>query len=176
MNYLYIAIVSILPFVQFADWDRFISEKGGFSIMVPGEMTQKENVVETEIGELTYHVYFHKPEEKTADNFLYMVSYCDYPEGTVHSDSTELLAEFFEATVESSVFSIDGDLFYSADIDYRGYPGKMWRVNYGDNTAAIKTKAFVVRSRYYAIQAITLRDKSLNGSIDKFLDSFQLIE
>jgi hypothetical protein len=176
MKVFFFSIISILSFIQVNDWNRFESEKGNFSVLVPGKMTQKKDTVETEIGNLTYHIYFHKPELEDADNFLYMVSYCDYPEGTVHSDSTELLAEFFEATVESSTFSVNGELYYSSDIEYRGYPGKIWRVNYGDNTAAIKTKAFVIGNRYYAIQAITLRDKSLNAAIDKFLDSFQLLE
>jgi len=103
------------------------------------------------------------------------VSYCDYPEGTVHSDSLDLLKDFFQATVESSVTSVNGELFYAADIKLGDHPGKLWRVNYRDNTAAIKTKAFVAGNRYYAVQAITLRDKSLNNAIDKFLDSFEII-
>lgn len=174
MKFFSSTLIFLLILGQFSDWKLFESDKGRFSILVPGLMSEKKNEVETEIGTLTYHIYFHKPEAENADNFLYMVSYCDYPEGSVHSDSTELLADFFEATVESSVFSVNGDLFYSTDMDYKGYPGKLWRVNYGDNTAAIKTKAFMIENRYYAVQAITLRDKSLNSAIDKFLDSFQV--
>ena len=97
--------------VNVPEWTRFESEKGGFSVLAPGEMIEKTQEVETEIGQLTYHIFFHKPDEdKTADNFLYMVSYCDYPDGSVHSDSTDLLADFFDATVESSVFSVNGEL------------------------------------------------------------------
>lgn len=170
--------LSIILFIlaQIPTWDWYTSEKGLFTVLTPGEMTEKVKETETAIGKLSYHIFSYQPEvEAGADNFLYMISYCDYPAGSVHSDSTELLKEFFDATVESSVSSVRGELFYAADIRLGEYPGKIWRVNYGDNKAAIKTKAYVVGNRYYAIQTVTFREKSLNASIDKFLDSFKVI-
>ena len=90
------------------NWQWFTSEKGSFTILAPGELTERSDEVETAIGTLTYHTYLYKPESEDADNFLYMVSFCDYPEGGMHSDSVELLKDFFDATVESSVFSVNG--------------------------------------------------------------------
>ena len=161
---------------QTTHWKWFTSETGLFTVMTPGELTEKVEKSETALGELAYYTFYYQPAEtEDADNFLYMVSYCDYPEGSIHSDSVELVKDFFDATIETSVHSINGELFYESDINSGDYPGKIWRVNYGDGEAAIKTKAFLVENRYYAVQTITLRDKSLNPSIDKFLDSFKFI-
>ena len=105
-----------------------------------------------------------------------MVSYCDYPEGSIHSDSTDLVKEFFEVTVESALKSVKGELFYSSEINLGQYPGMLWRVNYQKGEATIKTKSYLVGRRYYSVQTITYREKGLNPFIDKFLDSFTLIE
>lgn len=164
-----------LPFLYEPNWDWYTSEQGMFKVLTPGDFTKKVEQTKTPIGELAYHIYSYQPKEENADNFLYMISYCDYPEGSVHSDSTELLKDFFDATVESSVSSVRGELFYAADTKIGEYPGKIWRINYGNDKAAIKTKAFVVGNRYYAIQTVTYRHKSLNSSIEKFMDSFEII-
>jgi hypothetical protein len=157
-------------------WEWFTSETGLFTVLTPGKLTEKIEKSETAVGELSYHTFFYQPEEdENADNFLYMISYCDYPKGSIHSDSLDLVKDFFDATIESSVRSVKGELFYESDIKTGEFPGKIWRVNYGDDAAAIKTKAFLVNNRYYSIQTITLREKSLNPSIDKFLDSFKII-
>ncbi len=158
------------------NWEWYTSEQGLFTVYTPGKLIEKVDRTETALGDLAYHTYYYQPEDKEDDNFLYTISYCDYPEGSMHSDSTDLVKDFFEATIDASVRSVKGELFYQSDISTGSFPGKIWRVNYGDNAAAIKTKAFLVKNRYYAVQTITLREKSLNPSIDKFLDSFKVIK
>lgn len=157
-------------------WREYNSYDGRFSILSPGEMKQKVDSIQTPIGTLAYHTYFFQTEQKDADNVLYMLSYCDYPAGAIHSDSTELLKEFFDATIESAVDAVKGELRYERNAKYKDYPGKIWRIDYLDGNALIKTKAFVINSRYYTLQTITTKNRSLNLSSDKFLDSFKLIE
>ncbi len=165
-------IASFLP----AQWQTFVSEKGKFSIHAPGGFVEKVNTVDTPIGETSYHTFLLQTSDEDADNLVYMVSYCDYPEGSIHSDSTELLQEFFEVTVESALKSVNGKLFYSAPIKFGDYPGVMWRIDYNNGEATIKTRSYLVGNRYYALQTVSLKDKGLNPSIDKFMDSFTLIE
>lgn len=157
-------------------WKEFISTEGKFRVMIPGKLTQKSNEMKTPIGTLTYHTYLHQPEEKDADNLVYMVSYCEYPRNAIHSDSLTLIDDFFETTVGTAVASVDGELQYNSNIKILDYPGRIWKVAYNEGEALIKTKAYLVNNRYYSIQTIMLKDKSLNFSADKFLDSFQLID
>lgn len=164
-------------FFSFAnpDWEVFQSFDGKFKILSPGEMVKKEKTIETGIGNITYVTHLHQPTEKTPDNIVYMVSYCDYPEYSIHSDSTAFLEEFFKTTIESSVESVDGELSYSSDIELGKYSGKLWRVDYNDGKVSIKTKAYMVKNRLYTLQVITHREKAMNIWADKFLDSFSLL-
>ena len=136
---------------------------------------QLENPIKTEIGELNYITFLYQSKEKESDNLLYIVSYCDYPKNSIHSDSTNLLKEFFATTVETAVESVKGKLIYSSEIIQDDFPGMLFRVDYNEDKASIKTKAVVVENRFYSIQVISHKEKSLNVQVDKYLDSFSLI-
>lgn len=158
-------------------WSEFSSYDGRFRLKTPGEMKEVVDSIETAIGLLAYHTFFHESAEvPSTENLVYMVSYCDYPAQSMHSDSLELLDEFFEATIDAAVNSVRGELRYSDAISLKDYPGRIWRIDYLEGGAVIKTKAFFVGRRYYAIQTITTRSKSLNTDTDKFFDSFALLE
>ncbi len=162
---------------QSKPWIEYKSYEGKFTIQVPGgEMQEEVNVVKTYIGEITYHSFIYKTTSKDADNLVYLVSYCDYPKGTIHSDSLQLVEEFFDATVETAVKSVDGELLYVSDVSTKGFPGKHWRVDYKQGQGVIKTKSFLVQNRYYSIQTIMLKEKSLNASTERFMDSFRFFE
>ena len=158
-------------------WQEFKSYEGRFSVLAPGAFQQQVDSIETPVGRLAYHVFFYQPETKdSADNLIYMISYCDYPPFSLDADSTDLLNEFFEATIESAVESVDGELAYASDRPYFRYPGRIWRINYLDGQALIKTRALVAGNRYYALQTATVKNRSLNPASDRFLDSFRLLE
>jgi len=156
-------------------WIEFNSYDGRFQVLAPGLMLEKTDSIETPLGKLAYRVSFFQPEDKTAENLLYMVSWCDYPDGGIHSDSTELLKDFFEATMESAAFSVKGEVVYSDEFSLAGFPGKIWRIDYLDGAAIIKTRAFVSHNRYYALQTVSLKERHLNPAGEKFFDSFRLI-
>lgn len=157
-------------------WEEFFSYPGKFRIITPGQLSEKVDSIYTDIGTLAYHTFYYQADEKKADNLVYMISYCDYPDYTVHSDSLSLVPEFFEATIESAVSSVKGELIYSNDIQIKRYPGKVWRIDYLRGRAVIKTKAFIVKNRFYTLQTITYKERNLNYSTDKFLESFRLLE
>lgn len=157
-------------------WEEYRSYDGRFRVLTPGAMRLKADTVSTAIGTLTYHTYFFEDADKDADNVVYMLSYCDYPEGSLHHDSSDLVRDFLQATVEESAFSVAGTVTWSNSISVGRYPGRFWRVDYKDGRAVIKTKAFVAGRRYYSIQTVMRKSRSLNIAADKFLDSFRLLE
>ncbi len=166
----------ILLGFQSDKWKLFQSIEGGFKVEIPtGNMSQHERVIHTDIGEITYHTYFYQEETKDFENALYVVSYCDYPEYTIHSDSTSLLTDLFNNTITSAKKSVIGELRYEEDINYKDFPGKLFRIDYREGTATLKSKVFIVNNRFYNIQIATTRGKSLNAAADRFLDSFRLL-
>lgn len=160
---------------QTIGWQEFSHYDGRFSVTTPGPMTTKVDSVKTPLGTLAYHAFFFQPANDNADNAVYMVSYCDYPEGSVHSDSSALVQDLFDATQESAAMSVNGELRYADALNVAGYPGRIWRIDYRDGRASIHTRAFVAANRYYAIQTVCKRDLALNPSSDRFLESFRLL-
>jgi len=154
------------------DWQVFQSSEGNFTVLVPGDMIHKEQLMETAVGNLVFTTYLYQPDTKDPDNFYYAVSFVDYPEHSVHSDSTDFLDSFFHYTIDTSVKSVTGELRYVDHIKLNDYPGRLWRVDYKKGTATIKTRAYMVGNRFYQIQVVMNRDKSLNTEQDKFFDSF----
>lgn len=153
-------------------WKEYKSLEGKFSVLTPGEFDKAVDSVQTPLGKLAYYILVYNNTQKNAENLFYMVTFCDYPPGTIHSDSTDLLKDFFAASIDQAASSVKGDLAYQADITQQGFPGKIWRINYLRDQAVIKTKAFMVRNRFYTIQTVTLKDMAINAASDRFFDSF----
>jgi hypothetical protein len=155
-------------------WKEFKSFEGKFRVLTPtGEMTEKISKIKTGLGEVAYHTLMNRPEEKNPDCVFYVVNYCDYPKGTFPADSTDLINEFLSETVTESVKAVHGTLTYQSDIQMLMNKGKIWRVQYNGDRALIKSKCFLVGDRFYLVQAMMKKEKSMNPSADKFLDSFQ---
>lgn len=176
MKYLFL-FCSMLPFTTFAqsDWQVFTSIDGKFKIQTPEKLKENIDTLTTAIGSLAYHTFYYQPQTKQDFNEMYMVSYVDYPEGGMHSDSTALLEDFFKNTLEAAVETVKGELRYQSDIEDLDFPGKLWRIDYLDGKAIMKTRAFLVKNRYYSIQTVAFKNKHLNTLTDRFMDSFQLL-
>lgn len=158
------------------DWEEYNDYEGGFRVRTPGPFVQRVDTVKTPLGKLAYHTFmFVMKNESYAENVFYMVNYCDYPPGALHQDSTELLTEFMDATVDEATRAVRGELVYQDGIEINEYPGRFWRIHYREGDAVIKTKAFVVGTRYYQVQTAMTREMGLNRASEEFLDSFRLI-
>ncbi len=158
----------------FGQWQEFRSLEGKFRILVPGELTHRVDSLSTPLGSLAFHTFFFQPERQDAENLFYGISYCDYPPNSIHSDSTALLEEFFQATMEEAAESVGGDLIYSAPETLDGYPGRVWRVEYGEGKVAVRSRAFLVGRRFYLLRCVAFRERALNPSAERFFDSFRL--
>ena len=156
-------------------WKEYKSLEGKFSVLTPGEFDKAVDSVQTPLGKLAYHILVYNNTQKNAENLFYMITFCDYPTGTIHSDSTDLLKDFFAASIDQAASSVKGELAYQGDILQQGFPGKIWRINYLRGQAVIKTKAFMVRNRFYSIQTVTLKDMAINAASDRFFDSFLIL-
>ena len=73
-------IITASLFIFTASWREFQTYDGKFRVLTPtGDMTEKVSKIKTAIGELNYHSFIHRPEEKNPDCVFYIVNYCDYP-------------------------------------------------------------------------------------------------
>ena len=159
-------------------WQETVSTEGGFSLWSPEKMNHKVDSIATPVGKIAWHTYFLQQaneEAEDASSMIFMMSYCDYPAYTVHSDSTELLEEFFESTIDQAVAAVEGELRYVTEQTLHDFPGRFWRIDYLDGEAVIKTRAFVVENRFYTVQVVSKRALNFNPASNRFFDSFKLL-
>lgn len=179
-NKLLILFLIALPLCSFtpgsASWQEIRPTRGNYSVLMPGVPTEQNKPVNSAAyGTLTLALSMLQPEKGTDPNVLYASSFTDYPAGTIHSDSTEILTEFFNSSRDGGLAAIQGKLLTESVIELNGYPGREQRVDFKNGLAIIKYRHYLVKNRLYTLQVITLKTNNFNTSINKFLDSFRLI-
>jgi hypothetical protein len=176
MKKIIIAIAAVVTLVSFAppEWMQFRNIDGRFKVLTRGAMTEKMAFIETDLGSIETHTFVYQPEEQE-ENLVYMIMYYDFPEGSMHSDSTELIKTFFDTTVEEATASVKGTLIYENAMEHEGYPARQWRINYLENKAVIRSRAFIVKNRFYLLQTIGLTEVEQNNVTDFYLNSFRLL-
>ncbi len=157
-----------------SDWIVIKPENGNCSILMPSQPTAQEKIINSEIGELEMKLFLLQPANGTDENKLYSLNFADYPAGTIHSDSTNLLKDFFDNSRDKSVENVKGKLLSETIIKINGYPGRESRIDFKNGLAIIKQRTYLLKNRIYILQVITLTENSFNVSINKFLDSFKL--
>jgi hypothetical protein len=168
-------VLNVFPSVDIDEWKSFTSDEGGFSVLTPGTFESKEKTIKTELGEMLCGSFIYQDTMGLSKNELYVISYCDYPEGTFHKDSTELIDEVLEVAVEQENANLKGQVTYNHKIKQNGYPGRIFRIRYNNSEVVLKSKVFLVNDRFFTIQVYTLYKYNLNFNIDKFFNSFRLL-
>jgi len=157
-----------------ASWEDISHFEGKFAVTTPGAFYEKVDSIDTPLGQMIYHTFFLQPPSDLAENEVYMVSYVDYPEGTIHQDSTELVAELMNETQDAAQESVRGEIMFSNDGFQKDYPFRFWRIDYLNGRASIRTKAIVANNRFYTVQTVSRREYGMNHSTDRFIDSFRV--
>lgn len=154
-------------------WKQFTPDKQSFSVLSPSEMRAGEKKLLTDVGEM-HPVTWMSEGGEDDPNYLYMVSYVDYPQGTFHKDSLDLIDDFLNESVDALIENLNGELIYSAPSDYGHYPGIIIRASYNENTLVLRARMLLVDDRFYALQVYTTKEKSLNDDAARFLNSFRI--
>ncbi len=158
-------------------WFEMNNLDGRFRVATPADLQHKIDTVTTALGGQVYHTFFFQvPDKDAAENIIYALSYVDYPVGSLHHDSLELVSELLAGTEEEAAKAVGGEVIYGADKTISGYPARQWRIDYPSKggTASARTLAGVAGNRYYEIKVFSLRAAGLNESADRFFDSVRL--
>jgi hypothetical protein len=156
------------------EWKSYRNIDGMFKVLTRGAFQQKTIKAQTTIGEITTKTFIYQPEEQE-ENLVYMITYYDFPKGSIHSDSTELLKDFFKNTIEQSAESVNGKVIYTNELEQQGYRAWQWRVNYQEGKVAIRTRSFLINNRFYSIQTVGLTDAPSNNTADFFMNSLKIL-
>jgi hypothetical protein len=165
--------ITLLSFTV-PEWKSYRNIDGMFKVLTRGAFQEKTIKAQTSIGEITTKTFIYQPKEQE-ENLVYMVTYYDFPKGSMHSDSTTLLDDFFKTTIEQSAESVSGTVIYSNQLEQQGHRAWQWRVNYGENKVAIKTRAFLIGTRFYSVQTVGLSDAPNNNTSEFFMNSLKIL-
>jgi hypothetical protein len=163
----------IFSFAYQQSWELFASKEGGFTVMSPATLEEKVDTMSTHLGELIQHTFYYADYDGNTDNFVYMISYHDFPEEVLHPDSTELQSLFLDNSIEQAVSSLSGELVYQDAFYAPSGPGRIYKISYNEGTAVVKSKIFLVGDRFYNARVFGTSDKDPNNDMNRFLDSFR---
>lgn len=154
-------------------WEAFAPTDKSFEILTPYPMKSGEKKLLTDVGEVHPKTWICEGK-KEDDNYLYLIALIDYPEGTFHKDSVELVDALFKVSMETHIQDLGGSLVYQADAPLGFHKGLIYRASYNDNKLVAKCRLLLVGDRFYSLQVYTISEKSLNDNISKFLNSFKV--
>ncbi|WP_281612920.1 hypothetical protein [Flammeovirga sp. SubArs3] len=152
----------------------FKDEKGKFKICFPIEPEVSEKSGVTEYGEITTYSFKAEPEDD--DNLSYDVYYLDYPQAFTDTLSTESVYALFYGSQMTNVNSDNIQLIGIFNHNILGYIGREYRWQDIKTNKFSRVRFFMVNNRMYILIVNTEGEKNFNLSINKFFDSFKLID
>lgn len=144
-------------------WKRFTSQRGGFSIVMPG--TPKER---KESGLTQFELI------RDDESVRYSVGYLDLP--VAPKNDKRLQNEVYEG-VRKGAAKDQGELLSFRSIQFKGFPGREMNFKLPDDMVA-KWRVYLVNRRAYFVNVTTTKanqEQGLSTSIDVFLSSFRLL-
>lgn len=146
-----------------ADWQKFSSDEGRFTVLLPGTPSEESQTDKTEDGIPYQEHYF----SVTQPNAVYFVTYSDIAGEEVNQVDPDAV---LKAATEG-LLSDGGKLVSNHEISLSGYPGR--EIQYRDSQGNLgNTRIFLVGGRLYQLVAIA----SNSDDIQMFFNSFELMD
>ncbi|OLP17320.1 hypothetical protein BST81_16055 [Leptolyngbya sp. 'hensonii'] len=156
-------------------WKSFLSQTGGFTILMPGDPLASKQTQNTQMGAIDTQMFV---VERQQDSVAYMVAYSDLPPNLVQqvSKGEANVEQLFRGVRDGFVESIKGKILDERQITLAGYPGReIWLELPRDRKA--RNRIFLVNQRLYQVVVVVGKDKEkyLVKSVEGYLNSFKLL-
>ena len=153
--------------------EPFVSKGGKFSVALPGKPSEKVRKIKSGDREQDLHVFSVEQKAGTAV-VAYVVTYLDYPKGTVGEDKDKFLA----GVVERNVGLLKGKVAAEEKITLGKdkHPGRDVRVDLPDKKQLYRARVFLVGDRVYQVVVLGPEEFVKGKEIDEYLKSFKVDE
>jgi hypothetical protein len=141
-------------------WTKFSSPEGRFAVMMPGQPLREEESKQTLAGKVVMRFF-----TVGSPQGIFVVAYADYPMGNVKQE--------LDANRDSFLRGMQATLVSESDIKLQENPGREIRAT--REKLAIRSRIYIVGTRYYQVMAITPATLPAGLEADKFLTSFELL-
>lgn len=145
---------------QTAQWTKFSSPEGRFSVLMPGRPVREEQSKDTSVGKVVMHFFTTRTQTG-----IFVVAYADY---AISEPKREL-----DANRDTFIKGMKATLVSESDIKLLEHPGR--EIKAERDQLSIRSRIYLVGNRYY--QMVTITPATLPGNLeaDKFLTSFELV-
>jgi hypothetical protein len=155
-----------------SEWRELPVSDGGFSVLMRGDPRYQRQQLNTRAGKMFAHLY----SSDRPDSY-FAVGYADYPLALVVGTAPEQL---FSGVRQTWIQRIDGKLTASdGTIKLDGkYPGTEFQAAGKMNgvDAFVHARLYLVDQRLYQVIAMGRKDEVSQGIVNRFLNSFRLIQ
>jgi len=172
--------VSIILLLFSTDWASYQSEDLSFQVKFPQNFNVVKDSLETKLGKLEIHnVYHYCGEESNCrhsdSKAIYSLIYMNYPENTFSRDSSEMINELFDETLDQRLIEMNASLDYQSPIEHDLYDARILRFSNPEGKVC-KAKFILYKDCFVALQVISTLAKSKDDEVKGFLNSFHIIE
>lgn len=144
-----------------ANWEKFSSSIGGFSVLMPGTPTEDTQTDKTDEGE-TYEQHFFSLSQPEGE---YLVAYSDFTEEEVTVVGADKILEAMSKELQANATQ----MLSQNTISLQGNPGRT--LKYKDSDGSINhTQMFLVKGRLFVLTA-----RASDANVKRFFDSFRLL-
>jgi len=143
-------------------WVKFISEEGGFSVLMPGTPKETIETSQSDHGPYTTHIVLLRQEDN-----VYMVGWVDYDPSFNFNRQAEL-----EANRDNFVNGIKATLLETRTTTINGYPAIEFSAENANRI--FKSRVYIVGRRPYQIVIGSPKEIDDSANINRFFSSFKL--
>ncbi|HYN86330.1 MAG TPA: hypothetical protein VER32_13865 [Pyrinomonadaceae bacterium] len=145
-----------------AGWEKFTSEPGRFSILMPGKPKEDRKTADTPYGPSTTHIFIAQ-----APGAIYLAGWVDYDPSFKFGVQAEM-----EANRDNLVKAMKATVIETKPIKYRTSPGIEFTAE--NETIFIRSRVYIIGRRPYQTIAVVRKTDSASPDIEKFLSSFAI--
>jgi hypothetical protein len=168
-----LALLLSISSMNAQDWKSYKYESLEFKANFPSAPEKTVQQVQTAVGELDMHMIMYAPTSGD-DNAVYSVIRSDYPAEQFEDADAAYNANVLDGAVEGARTNVKGTLEFDKSVTFNGFPGRNIKIKINDGFIYIN--AVLANNTMFITQVICLTANDNNPSIQKFLNSFEIIK
>jgi hypothetical protein len=156
------------------DWQEFVSEDGGFAVLMPSEPVQDTQAVATDDSG-PHHLFMARLGETAA----FAVAYTDLPED-VASVEPQAIQDILDLGRDGALANMGGTLLAEQSISLKDFPGRHIEFALPEDRfpggGSGVLRVYLVGSRAYQVLALGASGQLDGDDASRFLESFRLLD
>lgn len=154
---------------QPGQWVSFKSEKGGFTVVMPTQPTERVQAVNSAAGDINTYLFSTSSNNGTVN---YTVSYMDLPQMAAAMPENLLLEAIAGGITSDERIKVLSERAIKLD----NYNGREFKIE-SPTKSIVQHRTFLVKQRVYqiAVEVPAANANQLSSEVDRFLSSFKLL-